>query len=281
MSDSDPAPGGGLPGDGEGPSARGRNWIGRTALVGVLRTVHICNVENPGVGSTVSVVVGALRRIPKFLLVGLALSLGLAACSSSPSTSTSTTSSSASTTSSSTSISTSTSAPTVATGSITCSGTGTVTFDPPLRKGGKSPETVTIAIAASTCTTSGSNVSKVTGASSTLTIHLASNACAALKTSNPAGGHPTWTARWTPSSIASSTVTFSGHAIESNRAGDVGFVFPNSGGTASVTGSFAGSDHGALSSAAAYTDMTEQGVRNTCKSLGLPRLTGTGTVKLS
>jgi hypothetical protein len=66
-----------------------------------------------------------------------------------------------------------------------------------------------------------------------------------------------------------------------NSAGDVGFVFPNSGGTTSVTGSFAGSDNGAGSSASAYTDMTAQGVLSTCQSSGLPSLTGAGTVALS
>ncbi|MFZ0170921.1 MAG: hypothetical protein WAL04_04475 [Acidimicrobiales bacterium] len=76
-------------------------------------------------------------------------------------------------------------------------------------------------------------------------------------------------------------VTFSGHRIVTNSAGDVGFVFPNSGGTASVTGSFAGSDHGAGSSASSYTDMTEKGVLSTCRSSGLPSLTGTGMVTLS
>ena len=84
-----------------------------------------------------------------------------------------------------------------------------------------------------------------------------------------------------PSSVANSMITFSGHRIVTNSAGDVGFVFPNSGGTTSVTGSFAGSDHGAGSSASAYTDMTEKEVGGNCKSSGLPSLTGTGTVTLS
>lgn len=220
-------------------------------------------------------VVGGVHRFAKLLLVGSALLLGLAACSSSPSSSTTSSSSSSSTTSS-------TSAPMVATGSITCSGTGTVTFDPPLAKGGTSiSETVTIVIAATACTTSGSNVSKVTGATSTLTIQLASNACSVLGASNAASGTPTWTARWTPSSIENSMVTFSGHQIVTNSAGDVGFVFPNSGGTASVMGSFAGNDNGASSSASSYTDMSAANVLSTCRASGLPSLTGTGTVTLS
>ncbi len=223
------------------------------------------------------------NRSPAVAGVVLVVSLVFVpACSSSHKPTTASTSTSTSpTTSNSTSTSSTTSAPTVATGSITCSGTGTVTFDPPLQKGGTSPETATITIAASTCTTSGSNVSKVTGATTTLTLHGPSNACSALGTSNPASGPPTWTARWTPSSIANSMVTFSGHAIETNSAGDVGFVFPNSGGSASVTGSFAGSDKGAGSSASTYTDMTEHGVLSTCRSSGLPQLTGKGTVTLS
>jgi hypothetical protein len=50
--------------------------------------------------------------------------------------------------------------------------------------------------------------------------------------------------------------TFSGVNYIHNNAGDVGFTIPNTGGTASLKGSFAGKNHGAQSTITAFTNMT-------------------------
>jgi hypothetical protein len=57
-----------------------------------------------------------------------------------------------------------------------------------------------------------------------------------------------------------------------NKAGDVGFTVPNTGGSATVTGSFAGTDHGKHSTATVFTNMTPIQFRDDCLSpTGLSR----------
>ena len=68
-----------------------------------------------------------------------------------------------------------------------------------------------------------------------------------------------------------------------NKAGEEGFTLPNTRGTASVTGSFAGKNHGSLSRVTVYTNLTIARFRTVCESKA--GLTGykiiSGTAKFS
>lgn len=138
----------------------------------------------------------------------------------------------------------------VATGTVTCTTvTGAATFNPPLTLVGSMPETLKIALHASDCTTSKSNVAHVTGASAVTSSNLGTNGCMSLATPKALKV----TVRWTPSSIAPSVVSFSGFSPGESASGALGFTFPGSDSTAKTTGSFTGSDNGTGSTAAAYT----------------------------
>ena len=169
---------------------------------------------------------------------------------------------------------------TVATGSIVCQKvTGTITLSPPDRKGGTKPETMVWTIHASACTTSTSNASHVKSGGLTAVVHEATNACGALVGSQAV--HATFT--WSPKSVHSTAGTFSGFTFLQNKAGEEGFTLPNTRGTASVTGSFAGKNHGSLSRVTVYTNLTIARFRTVCESKA--GLTGykfiSGTAKFS
>jgi len=189
------------------------------------------------------------------LAAPLALGLALSACSSSSSSSSSsqaTTSSTTTTTIAGTVTPTTAAGGLVATGTVTCSNvSGTITFNPPLSNSGTSPETTTISLNASGCTQTGSNA-QVTSGTATATIPGSTNACTSLLTSKPVAVG----VAWTPSSVHATVATFSGYAVVMNSAGDIGFGLPASGGTASVAGSFAGSDNGSASKATTYSALT-------------------------
>jgi hypothetical protein len=86
---------------------------------------------------------------------------------------------------------------------------------------------------------------------------------------------------WSPATITPSVLDFSGYSITSTPAGNGGFSFPDPGGTAKVTGSFAGSDAGASSTAALYFDPSVAQIQSVCRSSGLSSLPVTsGTVTL-
>jgi hypothetical protein len=139
---------------------------------------------------------------------------------------------------------------TVATGRVTCTTvTGSATFNPPLTLVGSSPETLKIALHASDCTTSQSNVAQVTGATAQATSKSGTNGCESLAMTRALSV----TVHWTPSTITPSVVSFSGFSPGESATGALGFTFPGSDSTAKTTGSFAGSDNGASSTAAAYT----------------------------
>jgi hypothetical protein len=151
----------------------------------------------------------------------------------------------------------------VATGSVTCKKvTGSIVFRPAVRHVGTTAETQVVTFRASACTTKGSNVRRVTSGQLTVTVHRPSNSCVDLLSTEL----PTGTGRWTPSSTHPTTASFSGLEFVDNKAGDVGFTVPNPGGTAHVTGSFAGTDHGRRSTATVYTNMTPLQFRDACLS---------------
>jgi hypothetical protein len=157
----------------------------------------------------------------------------------------------------------------VATGSVVCTKvTGSSTFYPPVRHIGTGPETQVFVFHASGCTTSKSNVKHVTSGSLTVSIHRASNSCVDALLSQPSKGSGTWK----PNSIHSTTASFSGFSFVNNKAGKAGFTVPNVGGKAVVTGSFAGTDHGARSTATFYTNMSALQFHAAClKPGGLAR----------
>lgn len=152
---------------------------------------------------------------------------------------------------------------TVATGSIVCHKvTGTITLSPPDRRGGTKPEKMVWTVHASACTTSKSNTSHVKSGGVTAVVHEATNACGGLVGSQAL--HATFT--WSPTSIHSTAGTFSGFTFLQNKAGEEGFTLPNTRGTASVTGSFAGKNHGSLSRVTVYTNLTIARFRAACES---------------
>ena len=217
-------------------------------------------------------------RMSFALAVPLALAVVLSGCSST-SSSTKAPTTSTSTTSAAAAVPPSTLAGgTVATGSVTCTNlTGMFTFTPPLTDAGTSPETIQISLTASGCATTGSSVSQVTSATATATIKSATNGCTSLLTSKPVAV----AVAWNPSSIHASVASFSGYAIVADAAGHVGFELPATGGTASVAGSFAGSDNGAKSSAAAYSGFAQTQLLTACGAAGgvpaMPIASGTVT----
>jgi hypothetical protein len=205
-----------------------------------------------------------LRMVRLTLVLPLGLVVTLAACSSGSTPSAGPT----------------TTAQTLATGGVTCTNiTGSLTFTPPLTTKGGSAESTAITLSAAGCTTQGSNVSTVSGASGSATITSTTNSCTGLLNSRPLKVAMTWS----PSTVRSSVVTFSGYGGVTNASGGEGFKLPNAGGTTKVTGSFAGSDHGAGSTATTYSNQTGTQLLTACgSSAGLPSLqvtTGTLTLK--
>jgi hypothetical protein len=87
---------------------------------------------------------------------------------------------------------------------------------------------------------------------------------------------------WAPATIRPSVLTFSGYGGTTGTSGGEGFKLPNPGGTAKVTGSFSGSDHGASSTAVTLSDQTTTQLLSACGSpTGLTSIQVTsGTVSL-
>jgi hypothetical protein len=156
---------------------------------------------------------------------------------------------------------------TVATGSVTCTNiTGTLAFSPPLTMKGNSPESTAITLVASGCTTTRSNVSSVTRGLAATTISSTSNSCSGLLSSRAL----TIKVAWTPATISQSVLTFSSYSAASSPSGGEGFTLPKLGGTAKVTGSFPGPDHGSGSVAATFSDQTATQLLTACgSSVGL------------
>ena len=167
-----------------------------------------------------------------------------------------------------------------ATGTVTCTDvTGGITFHPPLVKAGTSPESTSIVLTVSGCTTSGSTANQVASANATGVIRGANNSCTGLLTSMPI----TVTFAWSPNSIHPSAVAFSGFALPTDGAGHLGFALPDKGGTSRVAGSFGGGAGGASSSGSVHSPLTAAQLQATCDtSAGLTSVTfANGTVTLS
>ena len=151
----------------------------------------------------------------------------------------------------------------VATGSIRCARvTGSITYNPPVRHVGTQPETQVFRFRASACSTTNSNVKRVTGGNLTVTVHRTTNSCVDLLATHLS----TSTGTWTPTSIHTTSATFSGYVFVHNAAGDIGFTVPNPGAVARVSGSFAGKDHGRSSTATTFVSMTAAQLASACLS---------------
>jgi hypothetical protein len=168
---------------------------------------------------------------------------------------------------------------TVATGGVTCSDiTGTVNFSPPLTATGTSAERTSIQLAATGCTTSHSNVGTVQSGALSSTLSTPSNACASLLTSKPVSVD----VAWTPKTVHPSAVKISGYTVGVSPSGGGGFKLPEAGGTVHVSGSFAGSDNGASSTASIYSAQSAMQLIGECESpSGLASIpVASGTIKL-
>ncbi len=176
-------------------------------------------------------------------------------------------------------------APPAAKGAVTCSAlAGKITFNPPLTLSGSptvKKDVAKIRVAASACKATKGTSPKSGTVSGRIVTRDASgdaNACTGLEKSRAF----TLTIAWnrTPA-VEPSVVSFSSDAIASNQKGDEGFTLPGKGGKASVAGSYAGPDHGATSSAAAYSNDTAGQLASACGT-GLSQLklvSGSATLK--
>jgi len=183
--------------------------------------------------------------------------------------------------------------PTVtANGTATCGSpgssaiSGTITFSPPLKLGGTSPEVTTVNIKEKPCTTTATNLragGKLKGkVKQSISSGTSTNSCTGLTTSAP----ETLTVKWTWKNTAGvaldnvnpTTISFSGYNIVSSTnppwttSGDEGFQLPGNGsgggGTSSGTGSFLGTDGGASSTAEAFLGLTAAQLSSDCSSSG-------------
>jgi hypothetical protein len=130
---------------------------------------------------------------------------------------------------------------------VTCNDvTGSLAFSPPLTAtgagAGAGAETGTIRLHATGCATSGSNVSAVGSGTAAVSLTSPTSTCSGVLTLRPVA----LTTHWTPSTVTPSVLTFSGYSIASRPTGNGGFSFPDPGGTAKVTGSFAGGRRGVV-----------------------------------
>ena len=142
---------------------------------------------------------------------------------------------------------------TVATGSVTCRKViGTIGLSPPLHAGGIKPEKMVWRIHVSDCTTTNSNVKHVEGVNMMSIVERPNNACGGVVYSKSVSPSFAWIPKW----VHSTSASFSGFSFLKNKAGNEGFTMPNVGGTASVTGSFAGKDRGKRSVITLYTNLS-------------------------
>lgn len=161
--------------------------------------------------------------------------------------------------------------------------TGTITFSPPLKNGGTSPETTTVSIKEKPCTTTATNLKKggkLKGkVKQSISSPTSTNSCTGLTTSAPEALTVKWTWKNTAGvaldNVNSTTISFSGYNIVSSTnppwsaSGDEGFQLPGgSSPSATATGSFLGTNSGATSTAVAYLGLTAAQLATDCASTG-------------
>jgi hypothetical protein len=167
-----------------------------------------------------------------------------------------------------------------ANGTVNCAAVGgKVSFTPPIETFGDSnSDTAAIAASLKACTFTSTNLpagsilsGKVKASIITTTVDNSANACAGLGTSRAT----VLTIKWVDKNsagtnlahVVASTVSFSGFDILVNGLIEPGFDLPqDSGGTASATGSFTGTDSGASSESNVFAKKTTNQVTASCNS---------------
>jgi hypothetical protein len=137
----------------------------------------------------------------------------------------------------------------------------TMAFIPPLSKNSKGETSVATGTAALTGGASFDHQFPTPGSES-LSTSLGPNTCSAL-----AGGTTETTTlniTWSPDSVTSSTVTFTGFEATETSTGDVELTFGGTGAGTSVTGSYAGTDGGASSEMTLTSNMTSAAITKAC-----------------
>ena len=174
-----------------------------------------------------------------------------------------------------------------ANGTVTCTKlVGKITFVPALHTTGTANKEVsTIKVTLAGCTTTSTNLpagsiikGTATSKITTITTDKSANACAGLGTSRATVQTVVWTdKKSTGVTLATLTKTvahYSGFDVLSNSLSEPGFDLPqDSGGTASATGSFVGSDAGASSQANIFGKKTATQLGTSCNA-------GTGLASL-
>jgi hypothetical protein len=167
-----------------------------------------------------------------------------------------------------------------ANGTINCATvSGKISFTPPIEGlGDSNSDTAAIAASLKACTFTSTNLptgsilsGKVTTSIITTTVDNSANACAGLGTSRAT----VLTIKWVDKNsagtniahVVASTVSFSGFDILVNGLNEPGFdLAQDSGGTASATGSFTGTDSGASSESNVFARKTSNQVTASCNN---------------
>jgi hypothetical protein len=158
---------------------------------------------------------------------------------------------------------------TVQPGTVTCkSVTGYVKFSPGLTAAGGKSVKVTSSTTYSSCTATGGGISPTKGTEKS-TSTASSNGCTAVLEAAPTT--ETFTTKWSPSNIASSTTIFPASAIKSSES-PVSLTYGGTGTTG--TGSYTGTDGGAKTTATVVFTQTVASITSACTTkAGLKELT--------
>jgi hypothetical protein len=155
-------------------------------------------------------------------------------------------------------------------GTVSCTAAaGSVTFKPPLvTKSPYAPETATAKVSFTSCT--GSVATPTKGSIKSVLTSISTDQCPPPGTS---GG--TLTIKWAPGKIAPSAVSFTTKGSGTGGPDNgLGFIYPGTGGSGSVAGSFGGTDGGHSSTAAVYSNLSSTALLNECAtSAGLKKMT--------
>lgn len=152
-------------------------------------------------------------------------------------------------------------------GTVTCSQvTGRVSFEPPLVEGGTASEAATLALTIKGCVAAGGGTSP-TVAHGAGELPMASNTCTNLASRTKAGLDIVIS--WRPTTDGSTTLSFPGFTPTTGSS----LGLHMGGRHTRVTGSYAGSDRGATSTAAMTFGSSPADVTSACaSSTGLKRL---------
>jgi hypothetical protein len=167
----------------------------------------------------------------------------------------------------------------VSAGYISCAAAGTISFVPAVTTASQ-VVVMTVTLQLTRCDPF-SETRPATSGVATISEPVPSADCITLLgavAAVPLTGTVTWGRRF---KVAPSVFTFSGMQTTTNAKTDViGYAAPGSGGTASVTGSFAGRDGGALSHGSGTSTQTLPQLVATCDDTGLTSVSVKGRFSL-